>query len=275
MKNVLTLLGAVMIFTGFAVAQPAELEVGPGWITPDSAMYGFETAWDNSMAAIGLKNRGSIAQERASEAKAMAEENNSEGMQRAVDELNKVASVASSSDTKGLEKASAVISAVMERAPKQAQKGLQNALDNINKAHERNGGIPDQAKKGQDNKGDAGDAGDKSMTAQEKVDKAEKLREKGRKAIKEGNNLLDQGAYDQAKAKFGEAEKHFEDSKAAVEGVENAAASDIKSKIENSISGAMNLQDSVQSYMDGNNQTAETEAQQAQQDFEKARGDTR
>lgn len=133
-----TLLAAAPV-TAQNATQPAELDVGPGMVAPDSPFYGLEVAWDNAAMSLGLARAGTVVQERAAEARAMQERNNSEAMQRAAREMSRVAERAREGDGEGLQKAAAVLERVMQRAPQQARQGLQTALDSVRGAQERIG----------------------------------------------------------------------------------------------------------------------------------------
>ncbi len=139
MRKPLLITVAVLLAAAPAAAQADDLDVGPGMVTPDSAFYGLEVAWDNARMGIGLASPGTVVQERAAEARAMQQRNNTDGMQRAAREMSRVAERAQSRDSEGLRKAQAVLQAVMAQAPADAQEGLQTALDNMQQARERVG----------------------------------------------------------------------------------------------------------------------------------------
>ena len=115
---------------------------GPGGITPDSALYGLEVAMDNAGMTLGLSSPGTVAQERAAEAQAMQRQNKTRAMQRAANEMSKVAERAGSRDTEKLQKASDVLQGVINRAPAEAQDGLQEALSNVQNRTMAVGGTP-------------------------------------------------------------------------------------------------------------------------------------
>ncbi|MCJ7428945.1 MAG: DUF5667 domain-containing protein [Candidatus Nanohaloarchaeota archaeon QJJ-5] len=104
---------------------------GPGLITPDSALYGLEVAFDNVRVSVGLSSAGGIAQERAAEAQAMMRQNKTQAMQRAADEMSNMAERATSADAEKLQKASDVLQRVMDQAPADAQEGLQQAMATV------------------------------------------------------------------------------------------------------------------------------------------------
>lgn len=104
---------------------------GPGWVTPDSALYGLEVAIDNAGMRLGLSAPGNVAQERAAEAREMQLQNKTQAMQRAANEMSKVAKRAGSQDAEKLQKASDVLQGVIDQAPAEAQEGLQEALSNV------------------------------------------------------------------------------------------------------------------------------------------------
>lgn len=155
MKKTAVLVTALLLTTMLAVAQddietlneeqpePEERpEVSTGWFTPDSALYGLETAWDNAGMAAGFKSPGDVAEKRAAEAEAMINANNSEAAEKATRGLEKAAERAGENDIPGLERAQTRIQTVMENAPEEAQEGLQNALENVQSNRDRAGGPP-------------------------------------------------------------------------------------------------------------------------------------
>lgn len=138
MKRLITITAIFLFLVGFTAANAhGSLDVGPGMIGADHPLYGLETAWDNAAISIGLKKAGEVAQERAAEAQAAMERNNSQAAARAAQEMSNVAAVASSDDTEGLQKAEAVLQEVIANAPQEAQEGLQTALQNVQQARER------------------------------------------------------------------------------------------------------------------------------------------
>lgn len=251
---------ALILFAAPAAAQQQDPDVGPGMVGPDSPIYGLEVAWDDAAMSVGLKRAGTVVQERAAEAQQMQERNNTEGMQRAAQEMSNVAERATADDTEGLQKAQSVLQAVMERAPEEAQQGLQTALDNVQQARERAGAPGDLP-------------GNGSVNATQLMNEARQLREQGRQGIDEGNAALDDGNYSQAMTRFENAEQRFREARQRISDLDSAAAQDLRSRLSSAVSGSQNLQDSVQAYMDGDNQTAQQEAQDAQSDFDDARGD--
>lgn len=125
-------------------AQNQSQNASPGMIAPDSAFYGLETAWDNAAVNVGLKKTGDVAQERAAEAQSMAEENNTKGVEKAANQMNKVAEKAKSDDAEGIDRAMTsmqdTISKMEQRigeAPnEEARQGMQTALENMQGAME-------------------------------------------------------------------------------------------------------------------------------------------
>lgn len=262
MKRFSLAISIVILMTPLAAAQ-TQLDKGPGMVQPESMLYGLEKAWDSASVSIGLKKASDVAQERAAEARAMQEKNNTKAMQKAVDDMNKIAKKAKTDETEGLQKAAAVIQEVKSRAPSQAQSGLQNALDNINRTL---GGTMKPPEAG----GPDSDAGDQQVNKTKRMVEAKALREEARKAKQEGTNIMDSGNYSGAKAKFQEAERKYGKAHQKLEGFDGAEAQNLRQKLSKAKSGADNLEKSVQAYMDGNDQQAEDYAQDAQQDFEDA-----
>lgn len=260
MKRLVIAVSFLMIL-GFATANgshaegEAHLDVGPGMVGADSAVYGLETAWDNAAMSIGLKQAGTVAQERAAEARQAAQANNSEAAQRAADELNSVAQRASSDDMEGLEKAAAVLQEVMERAPPQAQQGLRTALDSVRQEGDRVGAnIPPEV----------------NVTA--RMNEARELQEQARNRLDEGNTAMDAGDYATARDRFEEAENLFGQAAAELEDVDGQNAQTLRSQLQNAESGANNLELSVEAYMNGDNQTAQQYADDAEDDFAQSGG---
>ncbi len=145
-KSILLATLVLAIGVGFASAQDAETqeepqpdeevpeEVSTGWFTPDSALYGLETAWDNTGMALGVKSPGDVAQKRAAEAQVMAEEGNYGAAQRAAEGLENAASRAGDDDIEGIEQATSTLERVIEDAPEEALEGLQTAMENVAEA---------------------------------------------------------------------------------------------------------------------------------------------
>lgn len=130
---------ALLLLAAPAAAQATDLDVGPGPIGPDSIFYGLDVALDNAGMTIGLTRAGTVAQERAAEARQMQERNDTGAMERAVREMNAVAQRASTGDARGLQKALVVLQEVRQRAPEQARVGLDTAIGSLEQARERVG----------------------------------------------------------------------------------------------------------------------------------------
>lgn len=256
---------AFLAVTGLAAAQQTQLDVGPGMVGPSSPLYGLETAWDNAAMSIGLKKPGTLAQERAAEVRAAVQANNSEAAQRAAKQLNAIAQAATSDDTQGLEKAAAVLNEVMQRVPQQAQQGLQTALNNIQQAGQR---IGVNITRGPGQRPGGGG----QVSPGERINQSRQLREQGRQALQRGNELMDAGNYSGAKRAFAQAESYFQQASQKLQGIQTTEAQTLRQNLQNAISGADNLEKSMEAYMDGDNQTAQQYANQAQQDFQQSGG---
>ncbi|MDY6768629.1 MAG: hypothetical protein SVW02_00800, partial [Candidatus Nanohaloarchaea archaeon] len=131
---ILALIGLLIASAG---AAQTRLDVGPGIIGPISPLYGLEVAWDNAAMGIGIAKPGNVAQERAAEARAAIQRNNSEAAQRAAKNMNSVTKRATSGDTQGLQKAASILQDVMANVPAEAQQSLQTAVENVERARER------------------------------------------------------------------------------------------------------------------------------------------
>lgn len=139
-KSIVLATLVIALGAGLAAAQDVETQetnqtqdriANAGMITPDSAFYGLETAWDNAGMAVGLKKPGDVAKERAAEAEKMAEEGNYEAAQRAARNMNRAAERGGQDDVEGIKQAESVLQRVMENAPEEAKQGLQKAMKNV------------------------------------------------------------------------------------------------------------------------------------------------
>lgn len=142
MRRIPLIAAALILLAAPAAAQVSELDTGPGAVTPDSAFYGLEVAWDNAMMGVGLAAPGMVVQERVAEARAMQQRNNTAAMQRAVQEMSQIAERARSGDTQGLQKALAVLQQIRARAPQGAQEGIRTAIGSLEQAQQRIGAGP-------------------------------------------------------------------------------------------------------------------------------------
>lgn len=129
--KVLTL--SIFLILGFSMVAAQDQSVdqiqNTGPFTPDSAFYGLETAWDSVAMTTGISNAEEVANKRAAEAQAMADEGNYEAVERAAQGLGNVAERAENPEE--LERATNTLNEVMEQAPEEAQEGLQTAMDNV------------------------------------------------------------------------------------------------------------------------------------------------
>jgi len=153
-----TILLAALVLTmsvGLVGAQEENQEdriANVGAVTPDSALYGLETAWDNAGMAIRLKSPGKVARERAAEAEAMAEKEDYKSAQKAMDNMKSVARRAREEDSEDIGQAESVLEGVIENAPDEARKGLQTAMENIrNNKPDRSGNSENPGRPGQTN----------------------------------------------------------------------------------------------------------------------------
>ncbi len=112
----------------------SDLIANPGMVTPDSALYGLETAWDNIGMAIGLKNAADVARERAGEARAMADQGNWEAAERAARGLEHAAARSDEDSANDVNQALSVLDGVLADAPEEARNGLQTAMENVRNA---------------------------------------------------------------------------------------------------------------------------------------------
>lgn len=138
-KALAALLGFILVAAPGAMAQE-QLTRGYGLdriveITPDSPMYGVDVAIDNAFV-----DEGQIVHERASEMKKMQEENKTEALEKAQQDMERVTERIRNREqinnrTKtGLENAEMVLEQVRENAPEEAQVGLDTALENVRNA---------------------------------------------------------------------------------------------------------------------------------------------
>lgn len=131
-----SLVAALPMAAAQNASQNAEQGPGPGFVTPNSAIYGLEVAYDNAAVSVGLKKAEAVAQERAAEAEEMARRGNYKGAQKAADNMAKIAQKAKGNQTEGLRQAEQTLQRVMDNAPEEAKQGLQNALGKVEIANE-------------------------------------------------------------------------------------------------------------------------------------------
>ena len=131
-----SLVAALPMAAAQNASQNTEGGAGPGFVTPNSAIYGLEVAYDNAAVSIGLKKAEKVAQERAAEAEEMARRGNYKGAQKAANNMAKVAERVKGNQSQGLQRAEQQLQRVMENAPEEAQQGLQTALENTQRARE-------------------------------------------------------------------------------------------------------------------------------------------
>lgn len=93
----------VILLAGMVAGQPATVEADTGLFSPDSPLYGLQTAWDSTAVSLGVKDAGDVALQRASEVKAMEEEGNPAGAARAAKQLGEIASEAEEADQENVQ----------------------------------------------------------------------------------------------------------------------------------------------------------------------------
>lgn len=133
---------ALILIAAPAAAQNessnANNKINPGLVGPGSPIYGLEIAYDNAAMSVGLKNAGSVAQERAAEARKAMNNNNTQGAQRAAQALDNTASKAKEADSEGLTRAMEMMNQTIADAPnEQARQGMETALQNMREAMQR------------------------------------------------------------------------------------------------------------------------------------------
>lgn len=247
--------------------QPAStIERGPGIIGAQSPFYGIEVAIDNAAVNIGLKNAGSVAEERAAEAKKAAENGNYQAAQKAAGNMNKIAEKASSKDVEGIQKAESVLQGVINQAPEEAKQGLQTALDNVKQARERAGSPEGTPGPGSDSEVGPQNETDRendfsNSTDQERISEARDLMEDGRQQLREGNTALDQGNYTSARNEFGEATENFDEAIKTIENLNTAESEDLLQQLKDAKEIAENARDQAETQVDQQSQTTNTTTQ--------------
>jgi len=106
-----------------------------GFFNPTSPFYGFDLAFDRASVAVGLRTRESVMEERASEAKAMAERGNQKAAQKAIKNLRNTAG----NRENATREAEEVLNRTLQDAPEEAKQGLQNALRNVEQQRRERG----------------------------------------------------------------------------------------------------------------------------------------
>ncbi len=256
----------------------------PGWILPDSALYGLAVAKDNMMMRAGLSSPGAIAEKRAAQAREMVERGNPDATTRASQEMYRAVDRAGPDDQERINRAMASFQDAMTRmeqriqdAPnEEARQGMQTALQNMQgamsnmeDARER---MQDARDRAPDEPGDVDDLTPEQ--AQERISAAEDLREDARDRVADGNDHLDNENYEEARQAYSDAEDRFDqalDRLADVDEAQFPEAAELRNDLQNARSGAENLELSVQAYMDGNDGLADQYAQQADNDFSQTR----
>lgn len=137
-KKVKTLFPALLALTllaGLGAAQiPEDIEIRPGIVSSNSPLYPADVAIDNILVQTGVTGPGDVVHERASEMLQAQERNQTQAMERARNQLNRVAQAATNESTAGLQKAEAVLEVVQER---NGDNGIGTALENVRQAQER------------------------------------------------------------------------------------------------------------------------------------------
>ncbi|QKQ97914.1 hypothetical protein GKQ38_00030 [Candidatus Nanohaloarchaea archaeon] len=119
--------------TNTTQANQTQVKPNPGLIGPGSAFYGLDTAWDSIGMKVGLKKAQDVAAERASEALAAAEKNNTKGAQKALKHLSDLANKTNITEPDGTSKALQILGQVKQEVPEEAMKGIETAMQNIQK----------------------------------------------------------------------------------------------------------------------------------------------
>lgn len=153
-KKITTILAVFLLTTGIALAQPADIPE-PG-LTPESPFYALEKASERLELAVAqapvigsekleAKVRANHAAETLAEARAMAEKNNTEQVERLMnrysENMNRSISSAGRANRSELSKRldnvtnnqNQALRELEEKVPPQARKGVQNAIDNNRK----------------------------------------------------------------------------------------------------------------------------------------------
>lgn len=100
-----------------------------GFFNPTSPFYRLDLAMDRASVAVGLRTRESVMEERASEARAMAERGDEKAADKAVNELRNTAGDSENATSEAEE----TLNRVLEGAPEEAKQGLRNSLENAEK----------------------------------------------------------------------------------------------------------------------------------------------
>ncbi len=96
-------------------------------IPPTSPVYGLKIAFSRASVAVGLRSRESVMEQRAREAREMAEKGNQRAAEKAIRNMQRTAG----NSENATRQAEQTLQRVMKGAPEQAQQGLQNAFDNL------------------------------------------------------------------------------------------------------------------------------------------------
>ena len=136
MRRTLAVFGALLFLTAPAAAQPVNtIDVNPGFIGPDSTLYGIQIAIDSTLVDWGIKDAGDVAHQRASEALISAEAGDTEAMERALAGLSIVADAATQDHADGLEQAESLLVELRELTGDNP--GIDEALNRVQDAQDR------------------------------------------------------------------------------------------------------------------------------------------
>ena len=138
-RRVMIVLAAFTVLTmPMAAAQSQSSNANPSLVTPNSPLYGLETAWDNAAVNIGLKKASSVAEERVAEAETMSARNNTKGTEKAAKQFGRMAERSLERNETDIGQSIQRMEQVIEDAPnEQAKQGMEKALENMREAQER------------------------------------------------------------------------------------------------------------------------------------------
>lgn len=246
---------------GTTAAQDA---ADPGWIQPDSTLYGLAVLKDRVALRLGLTTPGAVIQKRAVQAQLMADRGSHDAMNRVLRDLSRLSDRTTAADVDELAHARSTVQTLHDRdgLPDDARQGVQTALTSIDAARNRAGVPVDPAP--EENRTDTAE-----QATDVKLADARALREEGRDSLDRGVNLMDHERYEEARNAFVRAEELFREAERTLEGVETDAAQELRGQLRDAQQGAAHLQQSVQAYMDGDTELAQEHARQAETRFER------
>ena len=156
-----------------------------GFFNPNSPFYSLDIAVDRASVALGIRSREKVMEERAQEARKMAESGDEEAAGKAIRNLRET----SGNGENASREASETLEKAIETAPEKARDGLRKALENVEKERK----TQKESRKGEETKNSSKDtdsdreseAKDSRSKEQDKEKRLEKKRPEDRNSTEQ------------------------------------------------------------------------------------------